>query len=117
MPCELVNSVMMSPQPPWLRIRRRKTVSVTPAMGARTVAGAIFTGPIWSVRGITCTILRHARERSGRGEPREFFPILGLSKFQTGDGGVDIAQQAGEHPAGSDFDATRDARRGQCAHG
>jgi hypothetical protein len=46
-PCELVNSVMMRPQPPWLRIKRRKTVSVTPAMGASTVAGAILTGPIW----------------------------------------------------------------------
>jgi hypothetical protein len=56
-----VNSVMISPQPPWLRIKRRKTVSVTPAMGARTVAGPIFTGPIWSVRGITYIILRQAR--------------------------------------------------------
>jgi hypothetical protein len=27
-------------------MNRRKTVSVTPAMGASTVAGAIFTGPI-----------------------------------------------------------------------
>ena len=45
-PCELVNSVMISPHPPRLRMNRRKTVSVTPAMGASTVAGAIFTGPI-----------------------------------------------------------------------
>ena len=45
-PCELVNSVMISPQPPWLRIKRRNTVSVTPAMGASTVAGAMRTGPI-----------------------------------------------------------------------
>ena len=45
-PCELVNSVMISPQPPRLRMKRRKTVSVTPAMGASTVAGAIFTGPM-----------------------------------------------------------------------
>jgi hypothetical protein len=44
-PCELVNSVIISPHPPWLRIRRRNTVSVTPAMGASTVAGAIRTGP------------------------------------------------------------------------
>jgi len=29
-----------------LRMKRRNTVSVTPAMGASTVAGAIFTGPI-----------------------------------------------------------------------
>ena len=45
-PWELVNSVMISPQPPRLRMKRRKTVSVTPAMGASTVAGSIFTGPI-----------------------------------------------------------------------
>ena len=45
-PCELVNSVMIRPQPPWLRIKRRNTVSVTPAMGASTVAGATRTGPM-----------------------------------------------------------------------
>jgi hypothetical protein len=45
-PWELVNSVMISPHPPKLRMNRRKTVSVTPAIGASTVAGAIFTGPI-----------------------------------------------------------------------
>src|SRR5580658_6675804 len=45
-PCELVNSVMIRPQPSRLRMKRRNTVSVTPAMGARTVAGAIFTVPI-----------------------------------------------------------------------
>src|SRR5258708_3457339 len=45
-PCELVNSVMMSPHPPRLRMKRRKTVSVTPAIGARTVAGAMVTPPI-----------------------------------------------------------------------
>jgi len=44
-PCELVNSVISSPQPPWLRIRRRNTVSVTPAMGANTVAGRTGIGP------------------------------------------------------------------------
>src|SRR5580692_11877130 len=37
---------MMRPQPPRLRMKRRKTVSVTPAMGARTVAGAILTMPM-----------------------------------------------------------------------
>src|ERR1019366_4567787 len=99
MPCELVNSVMMSPHPPWLRIRRRKTVSVTPAMGARTVAGAIFTGPIWSVRGITCTILGQLRAPLGGGEPRELFPIRGLSEFEAGERWVDITQQPGEHAA------------------
>src|ERR1700674_1351324 len=113
MPCELVNSVMMSPQPPWLRIRRRKTVSVTPAMGARTVAGAIVTGPIWSVRGTTCTILGHAQPPLGGGEPRELFPIRGLSKFQAGNRRVDITQQPGEHAAGAYFDALSDACGGQ----
>jgi len=32
-------------------MNRRKTVSVTPAMGARTVAGRMVTGPIWRVEG------------------------------------------------------------------
>src|SRR5580704_17042537 len=40
-PSALVNSVMISPQPPSERITRRKTVSVTPAIGARIVAGQI----------------------------------------------------------------------------
>ena len=50
-PCELVNSVIISPQPPKPRIKRRKTVSVTPAIGARTVAGEILTGPISKLEG------------------------------------------------------------------
>ena len=37
---------MISPQPPRFRMNRRKTVSVTPAIGARTVAGTISSGPI-----------------------------------------------------------------------
>ena len=45
-PCELVNSVIIRPHPPRLRMKRRKTVSVTPAMGASTVAGAMVTLPI-----------------------------------------------------------------------
>src|SRR5579862_8831248 len=53
-PWELVNSVIMSPQPPRLRMKRRKTVSVTPAMGAKTVAGEIFTGPIKNSVGNSC---------------------------------------------------------------
>ncbi len=50
-PCELVNSVIISPHPPRLRMNRRNTVSVTPAMGASTVAGAIFTGPMEKLLG------------------------------------------------------------------
>ena len=42
---------MMSPHPPWERIRRRNTVSVTPTMGASTVAGCIRVPPIWNPRG------------------------------------------------------------------
>ena len=41
-----VNSVMMSPHPLRFRMKRRNTVSVTPAMGASTVAGAISTPPM-----------------------------------------------------------------------
>src|SRR5216684_8142162 len=50
-PSAEVNSVMIKPQPPRLRMKRRKTVSVTPAMGARTVAGAIWTVPRETVVG------------------------------------------------------------------
>src|SRR5580700_4823634 len=42
---------MMRPQPPRFRMKRRKTVSVTPAMGARTVAGAILTLPMERLAG------------------------------------------------------------------
>src|SRR5277367_1354300 len=45
-PSAEVNSVMISPHPPKLRMKRRNTVSVTPAIGASTVAGAIVTPPI-----------------------------------------------------------------------
>src|SRR5437763_1215182 len=50
-PCELIKSVMMRPQPLKPRMKRRKTVSVTPAIGARTVAGVTLMGPIWRVDG------------------------------------------------------------------
>src|SRR5690349_15389203 len=43
MPSALVNSVITRPQPVRLRMNWRNTVSVTPAMGARMVAGAIST--------------------------------------------------------------------------
>src|SRR6478672_5402428 len=46
MPSAEVNSVMINPHPPRLRMKRRNTVSVTPAIGANTVAGAIWTDPI-----------------------------------------------------------------------
>ena len=37
---------MIRPQPPRLRMKRRKTVSVTPAIGASTVAGDSVIDPI-----------------------------------------------------------------------
>src|SRR5258708_22109324 len=104
MPCELVNSVMISPQPPWLRIRRRKTVSVTPAMGANTVAGAILTGPIWRVRGTTCSILRHERG--------DLFPIGRLAKSKARQRRVDVPQQTCEHASSPYLDETGDAGGG-----
>src|SRR5271166_4443320 len=42
---------MIRPHPPRFLMKRRKTVSVTPAMGARTVAGEILTFPIFRVAG------------------------------------------------------------------
>src|SRR5207244_12931155 len=52
MPSELVNSVISSPQPPRPRMTRRKSVSVTPAMGARTAAGRIVKSRIWKNAGV-----------------------------------------------------------------
>jgi hypothetical protein len=40
-----------------LRMKRRKTVSVTPAMGARTVAGSIVRLPIEMFRGKLTSIV------------------------------------------------------------
>src|SRR5208283_1045932 len=51
-PSELVNSVISSPQPPSPRITRRNSVSVTPAMGANTVAGCIVRSRILYSDGI-----------------------------------------------------------------
>src|SRR5512135_3725031 len=45
MPSAEVNSVMIRPQPPRLRIKRRNTVSVMPDMGASSVADAMRTPP------------------------------------------------------------------------
>src|ERR1039458_8464925 len=42
---------MMRPHPPRLRMKRRKTVSVTPAIGARTVAGEMLTVPMVRLAG------------------------------------------------------------------
>src|SRR5216683_2579583 len=52
MPSELVNSVISRPQPPRPRMTRRKSVSVTPAMGARTAAGRMVRSRIWKLAGI-----------------------------------------------------------------
>ena len=60
-PCELVNSVISSPQPPRPRMNRRNTVSVTPAMGASTVAGETATAPMEKLAGKRCMELRYPR--------------------------------------------------------
>src|ERR1700693_5622253 len=46
---------MIRPHPPRLRMKRRNTVSVTPAMGAKTVAGSIGTFPIITLAGTIAT--------------------------------------------------------------
>src|SRR5690348_7290352 len=51
MPSAEVNSVIISPHPPRLRMNLRNTVSVTPAIGASTVAGARRTSPIVTEEG------------------------------------------------------------------
>src|SRR5580658_3602946 len=51
MPSAEVNSVMIRPHPPRFLMKRRKTVSVTPAIGASTVAGAMRTLPIFKLAG------------------------------------------------------------------
>ena len=50
-PSALVNSVMIRPHEPSERITRRKTVSVTPAIGARIVAGRMAISRILSSGG------------------------------------------------------------------
>src|ERR1700686_827929 len=45
---------MIRPHPPRFLMKRRKTVSVTPAMGASTVAGAMRTFPIFKTVGNPC---------------------------------------------------------------
>src|SRR5689334_3040313 len=57
---------MIRPHPPRLRMKRRKTVSVTPAMGAKTVAGEIVTVPICKSFG---TGLRDTGSRAGAPAP------------------------------------------------
>src|SRR3984893_6744747 len=53
MPSEEVYSVISNPQPPKPRITRRKSVSVTPAMGARILAGWITRSRILNDTGST----------------------------------------------------------------
>src|SRR5689334_5294741 len=64
---------MISPHPPRLRIKRRKTVSVTPAIGASTVAGAISTPPMDRRVGTSACGTRTASPSTPRG-------IAGFSK-------------------------------------
>src|ERR1700721_2263116 len=46
---------MIRPHPPRLRMKRRNTVSVTPAMEAKTVAGSIGIFPIITLAGTVAT--------------------------------------------------------------
>jgi hypothetical protein len=66
---------MISPHPPKLRMNRRKTVSVTPAMGASTVAGEIVTEPIWSERG-TRACLETVEPSESAGLSQNFFTFV-----------------------------------------
>src|SRR2546423_11931776 len=69
---------MMRPQPSRLRMKRRKTVSVTPAMGARTVAGVMGTLPI---KRRTGTGARGGASRTASSEPRELSQDLRTNLF------------------------------------
>src|SRR6266849_10078231 len=64
MPSELVNSVISSPHPPSPRITRRKSVSVTPAMGASTAAGRIVKSRILNDAGIMGLSVTQPKEQS-----------------------------------------------------
>src|SRR6476661_4026765 len=81
MPSAEVNSVMISPHPPKFRMNRRNTVSVTPAMGASTVAGAMRTLPIASEAGTgTACVVCVARAPSPASGP-ELSQYLRTSLF------------------------------------
>src|SRR6185369_12471390 len=69
MPSAEVNSVMISPHPPRLRMKRRNTVSVTPAMGASTVAGAMRTFPMVNQEGTGVVLASVARAPSPASGP------------------------------------------------
>src|SRR5436190_14652349 len=66
---------MINPHPPRLRMNRRNTVSVTPAIGASTVAGEIVTLPIFNDGGTTAGVGRtlppasSAKALPGRASP------------------------------------------------
>src|ERR1051326_781425 len=109
-PCELVNSVMISPHPPRFRIKRRKTVSVTPAIGAKTVAGEIFSAPIENSLGKRCialwfhsTGLRSGNGTAGRSvtwlwEKRRMKPLqIALLLIAGGLGGT-VVMRVLDHP-------------------
>src|ERR1700690_1980865 len=76
MPSAEVNSVMISPHPPRFRIKRRKTVSVTPAMGASTVAGAIRTFPIVKHEGTGTACVARGPPSASRPELAQYLRTL-----------------------------------------
>src|ERR1700722_18943688 len=97
MPSEEVNPVISSPPPPRPRITRRKSVSVTPAMGARMVAGRIIRSRILNDAGSTklFTFFLQFRFLSKKFfQPQEFTPQRGAVR-----GPLVIASRAAERRA------------------
>src|ERR1700716_4079038 len=66
---------MISPHPPRLRMKRRNTVSVTPAIGASTVAGAIWTPPMERLEGTGFTGIASGGEPSPSSPKRVPAPL------------------------------------------
>src|SRR5579884_358979 len=85
---------MIKPHPPRLRMKRRKTVSVTPAMGASTVAGVIRTGPICKESGTTADA--DCGVRVSPGLSQNFFTKLFYLRG-SGELGVEISESFLQH--------------------
>src|SRR5580704_2074857 len=75
---------MISPQPPSERITRRKTVSVTPAIGARIVAGEITRSRILISDGNIAQIYFMEVPPAGRPMPPDPAATAAAAAFATG---------------------------------
>src|SRR5579885_3655837 len=91
---------MISPHPPRLRMKRRKTVSVTPAIGARTVAGAIRTEPNWTESGtrVFPRMAGEARAPQGTELSQNFFTCL-FYLPGSGELRIEVGQRLFQHAA------------------